>query len=259
MAMLLTCAPAIVSAQKGVVQSTSTWEVRLEIDVPVTVVAAVGAASWLLGEQLDAPHCAPVCGEEGLWGIDRGAAGLWSEGWKTTSDVGVAVVLAGSLGVAIIDRPDESVALDGLVLVQTVLVTNSLSSLFGLAMRRPRPLVYGDEAPLEERTSGSAALSFFSGHTANSFAAVTALFWTLKERHPGEAWPWVVWGVGLASAAFVGLGRVLAGQHFPTDVMAGALVGLSTGIAVPELHRRAPLVVPVAHNHGLGLSLLARF
>ncbi len=239
--------------------SPSTWDVRLEVDLPLTLLAAVGASSWLLGEQLQSPHCAPVCDRSTLWGIDRGAAGQWDTGWKTASDLGVGVVLVGSLATLAVDRPDQSIFLDGLVMVQTVLVTNSMSSLFGLATRRPRPHVYGDDSPLEDRLSGTAALSFFSGHTANSFAAVTALFWTLKERHPGDAWPWVVWGVGILGSSFVGLGRVLAGQHFPTDTLAGAVVGIGAGIAIPELHRRSAALRPLACEGGAGLQWTGRW
>jgi membrane-associated phospholipid phosphatase len=31
--------------------------------------------------------------------------------------------------------------------------------------------------------------------------------------------------------------RVEAGQHFPTDVVVGAVLGISTGVAVPLFHR----------------------
>lgn len=239
--------------------TTSAWEVRLEVDLPVTAIAAVGAGTWLLGDQLAPPYCAPICDSTALWSIDEGVAGRWDPSWSTASDVGVGVMLAGSLLVAFADRPNESFLSDGLVLVETILVTNALSSLFGVATRRPRPFVYGENAPLDERVRGTASLSFFSGHTANSFAAATALFWTLRERHPREAWPWLVWGVGLVGASFVGVGRVLSGQHFPTDVLAGALAGIGTGIVIPELHRRAPVVMPIAFEQGVGMGVGARF
>lgn len=49
----------------------------------------------------------------------------------------------------------------------------------------------------------------------------------------------------MLSAAFVGYERVCSGEHFPTDVLAGALVGASIGVLVPHLHRHTPESPPV--------------
>ena len=41
----------------------------------------------------------------------------------------------------------------------------------------------------------------------------------------------------LESAALsVGLLKIRAGYHYPTDIMAGALAGISSGLLVPFLH-----------------------
>jgi hypothetical protein len=37
--------------------------------------------------------------------------------------------------------------------------------------------------------------------------------------------------------SFVSYERVRSGEHFPTDVMAGALAGASIGVLVPHSHR----------------------
>ena len=39
--------------------------------------------------------------------------------------------------------------------------------------------------------------------------------------------------LGTSTAAL----RVAAGQHFPTDVIVGSLIGAGTGVTVPLLHR----------------------
>ena len=62
--------------------------------------------------------------------------------------------------------------------------------------------------------------SFPSGHTAASFAAATALAMAYPSARP----------LLLATATAVGLSRVHLGHHFPTDVLAGGLLGTGIGL-----------------------------
>lgn len=61
--------------------------------------------------------------------------------------------------------------------------------------------------------------SFPSGHTATSFALAAVL----ASRFPRQAW--IFYGV----AGLVGVGRVVGGSHYPSDVLAGAILGLVVG------------------------------
>lgn len=65
--------------------------------------------------------------------------------------------------------------------------------------------------------------SFPSGHTSAAFAAATAFFRTLPKG-------WVRWAA-LAVAALMGLSRLYVGVHYPSDVLAGVLVGAFCGWA----------------------------
>lgn len=66
--------------------------------------------------------------------------------------------------------------------------------------------------------------SFPSGHTAASFASAVALFATLKDKYK-----W--WGVGaLILATIIGISRLYVVVHWPTDVLAGCVVGIICGI-----------------------------
>ncbi len=63
--------------------------------------------------------------------------------------------------------------------------------------------------------------SFPSGHTTVAFAAASGLGFTVKN-------PWVM-GAGLAVASGVAWARVYQDVHWPSDVVAGALLGLGFG------------------------------
>ena len=81
--------------------------------------------------------------------------------------------------------------------------------------RRPNAGILGFTALVQNPD----AFSFPSGHTAASVALAVA--WTGEGSGPGL----------LASvfAALVGFSRMYLGVHYPLDVMAGALIGLTAG------------------------------
>lgn len=241
--------------------SEPAYALHADTDLPALALGATFQASWLLRGQLAAPYCAPECDRGTLNALDRTVAGNWSPGWNQASDYGIAALLVGEVSVLIAAEGPSAGAQDGVVLVEAMLWANGLGALTNFAVRRPRPFTYGDAAPLADRTDGNAAMSFFSGHTAVSFAATSALFATLHRTHPKSPLPWVVLAVGGVGAAFVGTTRMLAGHHFPTDVLAGATVGTSLGFLIPALHGTGMTVAPLHDASGRvsGASLAGRF
>lgn len=62
--------------------------------------------------------------------------------------------------------------------------------------------------------------SFPSGHTAASFASVSALYFAGEER---------LWKPALVLAVLIACSRLYLYVHFPTDVLGGALLGVLCG------------------------------
>ncbi|RYE83655.1 MAG: phosphatase PAP2 family protein, partial [Myxococcales bacterium] len=114
------------------------------------------------------------------------------------------------------------------------------------------------ELPVDERDDANAGRSFFSGHVANTVAATVATTRAFQRLgRPGLAW--TMFGVGMAGSTMVGISRVGAGSHFPSDVLVGAAIGAGIGILVPALHGsgRRPTVqaVPIVTDNSAYLSL----
>jgi len=64
--------------------------------------------------------------------------------------------------------------------------------------------------------------AFPSGHTSSAFATATSLAITTKK--------WYVAVPAFAWSASVGYSRIYLGQHYPSDVIMGAIVGTSSAI-----------------------------
>jgi membrane-associated phospholipid phosphatase len=87
-----------------------------------------------------------------------------------------------------------------------------------LAVRRARPILEG----LPPLGGAPSSLSFPSAHATSSFAVATAMC----RVDPATAGAFVV-------AIALSLGRPYLGMHYPSDVLAGALLGIALGLIVP--------------------------
>ena len=88
---------------------------------------------------------------------------------------------------------------------------------------------------------------------------MTSLYLTERRLHPGETLPYAILGAGLGVASFVATARVLAGGHFITDSIGGAVVGTSVGVLVPALHGSPVKVVPMVTPQVGYLSVVGSF
>ena len=95
-------------------------------------------------------------------------------------------------------------------------------------LQRPRPYT-AVEGLIPLLTSGDPN-SFPSGHTCAAFAAGLAWAWALPRR-------WMRW-TGLVLAVCMGLSRLYVGVHYPSDVLAGALIGSLAALCALALVRR---------------------
>jgi undecaprenyl-diphosphatase len=227
----------LVATLAGVARAEPSPAYRLvpAVDVPVIALGATISTAWLLSSELAPPSCAPVCDDAELLPVDRWAAGRWDPTWSRISDVVELGIVGGSIvALLVIEGPARGLN-DAVVVGEAMLASTALAVILQMSTRRARPFAYGTAAPLEERTAGNAGLSFYSGHTAVTVAAATATSATfLRLGRPGLAVGAGI--VGAVGGGIVGTGRMLGGNHFLTDVLAGAVAGVSNGILVPALH-----------------------
>jgi len=75
-----------------------------------------------------------------------------------------------------------------------------------------------------------------SKHATLAFASACFAGSVFDRLNPGSPWRPVVWASGLSLAAAISVLRVVSGDHFPSDVLAGAAFGAAIGCLVPLLH-----------------------
>jgi membrane-associated phospholipid phosphatase len=217
------------------------YRVVLPVDVPIIAVTGVGALiPFALSSRIIHPSC--PCAASSVNAFDRGAIGNHSDvaDWISTATVVAAIGVPPLVDWFAVRR--HRVWLDdAVVFAQTLGVNGAFVTLSKYTVQRPIPRAYTDP---EVAASPSSYRSFYSGHTAFAFAPLATAAVTANLRY-GLTWqPWLVTVVVGTSVA---VERVVAGYHFPSDVLVGAAAGLVVGTAVPLLHARAP---------GLRLSVL---
>ena len=225
-------------------QNQSPYEVTPEIEIPVTIglFTAIGLPR-LFAAEMGGANCGLECDPNNVNAFDRTVIGYHSSGSKTASDVlffsGMLMPFGfHALNVGLTNPTDgwEGYGKDVLVLTETLATTLVLNNLLDMAVRRPRPLVYDTSVPDEERLDPNSAFSFPSGHTAVVFAMGTAYSRLYMQRHPDSPWIIPIWIGSYAAGTATGLTRIFAGEHYWTDVLAGAAMGVSTGLLIPWLH-----------------------
>lgn len=87
----------------------------------------------------------------------------------------------------------------------------------------PRPFVNDAVHQLIFHETSS---SFPSGHAAFFFALATAIY--LNRRRTSVLWP-ILFFLGAVS---ISLARVIAGIHWPADIIVGAIVGIASSCAI---------------------------
>ena len=134
--------------------------------------------------------------------------------------IALSTVALGVIPVLIVGAFQRGQPQLGKALITATLAAGLFTALFyGLSMRPRPPLLH----PVRLLVPPPVYSSFPSGHTALAFANALVMGLYLRRRR------WWIIGLGLATA--VGVSRLYLGHHFPSDVVAGAVMGAALGAA----------------------------
>lgn len=132
-----------------------------------------------------------------------------------------------AMGIYALLKKDQPLLKDAVYIGTTVIEAVGVTYGLKYAFDRERPYVkYPDKIhPIEPEDSPS----FPSGHTAAAFSLATSLSITYPKWYIIA--PSAVWACG------VGMARMNQGVHYPSDVLAGAAIGIGCGFANIYINR----------------------
>ncbi len=143
---------------------------------------------------------------------------------------------------------------------ETGILIGGLTSISKGLFDRKRPYNYNSEVPIAHKLSVDAHHSFFSGHVSTSAAFTFLTAYMVNRYAERPVWKWVAWSGAVVIPGTIGYWRYTSGNHFPTDLLVGYLIGGGTGILIPYLHKAqlpedvALQVYPVSYGMGVTIT-----
>lgn len=127
--------------------------------------------------------------------------GIWLYGWK---------------------KKDKEMMRNGIKSGLAIGMAGGITIILKKIINRPRPFVtYPNDVTQRTKTG---PYSFPSGHSTAAFATATALSLSTKK--------WEIAAPSFAYAALVAYSRMRLGVHYPSDVLAGSVIGIGSGFIV---------------------------
>ena len=121
---------------------------------------------------------------------------------------------------------DADMKKKGIFIGETFIVNAFVTTALKYSIKRDRPFVtYPD---IDKQTSGGSS-SFPSGHTSIAFATATSLSMAFPK--------WYVIAPSFVWASAVGYSRMDLGVHYPSDVLAGAIIGSGSAYLTYKLNK----------------------
>ncbi len=153
-----------------------------------------------------------------------------SNTWRTISSTAEPIAVAVPLGMAAVALITDNHGLEmkSYEVAGSLIITAAITEGLKLVTNRQRPYeAYPNDIHPDSYETG---YSFPSAHTSLAFSTATSLMLTTKK--------WYIAAPAYAWAVSVGYSRMYLGQHYPTDVIAGALVGAGSAYLAHWLNKK---------------------
>jgi membrane-associated phospholipid phosphatase len=182
------------------------------------------------------------------WSVDRDRIGKIHESALTPSDVASAASFAYPMILAFGMQPNgermSGTLRRAAVYAEAYLLATGAATLIKNSQDRPRPYTYvaQDQRPDDSAYDVTVEEAFQSMPSTHASTALCGAAFAITDHLLSRPQaPWlercsVAFSGGLLAGLTTGY-RVQAGKHFPSDVLAGGAIGLTSGVTLPLVHR----------------------
>ncbi|MCF0223551.1 MAG: phosphatase PAP2 family protein [Fibrobacter sp.] len=220
------------------------YTLSMGLDLPLTLSAiATELTGSYLYSQMTRPSQMPDKSDLLPW--DRPFAGRYDKNADLASDIGailsVAPLAIGGIAWYSGSSNAQEFGTFSTMLLQSILFQSGINLATRSLKVWPRPYIFATEGTGKEEAKnakGEAFGSFFSGHASAAFTIAVFTSEWYANTHSNPINTRVVTALAYSLAGVESVLRIAAGKHYPTDILAGAMIGTSVSYLVLWAHKK---------------------
>ncbi len=161
---------------------------------------------------------------------------------KNTDDIGTVISLSTLISLPfLIDTWEvEDLSVICVMYLESLLLSYGTKDVLKALISRPRPYTHRSDSSADIIDERDSYFSFPSGHTSIAFMTASFSTYVFSQGESSRNAKIVMGASSFTLATLTGVLRVTSGAHYPTDVIAGAVLGSGIGFFVPYMHRVLP-------------------
>ncbi len=141
---------------------------------------------------------------------------------------------------------DKRILMDNLIIFGEIMVAQSAICKWTKTLtHRYRPFVYDEDVSDDKKKQRNSQHSFYSMHSSTVFAAATSGYYYYSINYGHNIF---VGSLLFGSAGATAILRVASAQHFPSDVIVGAIVGSGISYIICKYHQNKKLKLSFGYD-----------
>ena len=176
--------------------------------------------------------------------FDRNGLQPYSSSLKDFSDYSAYLAVGSTL--YCLYESDKEVLLNNLLVFSEIMIAQSAIVKWTKTLtHRYRPFVYDENVSYDKKKQRNSQHSFYSMHSSTVFAAATCGYYYYSNNYGHNIF---IGSLLFGSASATAILRIAAAQHYPSDVIVGAIVGSGISYIICKYHQNKKLKLSFGYD-----------